>query len=255
MKNKGKIAFIVEGPVKEQQIFQNIKKNFFANTQIEIISIPAKQNLYMLWNTLKTDDFQTDILEIIKEYYKRETHEEMNFLSADFQEIYLFFDYDGHQNNLPAEVDPDLALNQMLETFDNETELGKLYVSYPMVEAIKDLQSEEKCRAFERCEVPITKIGEYKRTLGKNISYNQIKKYDKEWNAIIKVFVSRIRCMLNLDEQITFEVYRERIDPQKIYEIQRKKYVVKKKCIFVLSAFPEFLLDYFPKDFWTTYIS
>lgn len=30
-------------------------------------------------------------------------------------------------------------LCEMLETFNNETELGKLYVSYPMIESIKEI--------------------------------------------------------------------------------------------------------------------
>lgn len=32
------------------------------------------------------------------------------------------------------------VINQMLESFDNETENGKLYISYPMVEALKDFE-------------------------------------------------------------------------------------------------------------------
>ena len=42
-----------------------------------------------------------------------------------------------HQTNLGKEDDAD-AVDQMLESFDNETENGKLYISYPMVEALRD---------------------------------------------------------------------------------------------------------------------
>ena len=51
----------------------------------------------------------------------------------DFSEVFLFFDYDVHQTNLGKADDGDV-INQMLESFDNETENGKLYISYPMVQ-------------------------------------------------------------------------------------------------------------------------
>lgn len=57
----------------------------------------------------------------------------------DFSEIYLFFDYDGHQKNL-GEFDSKDAIEQMLISFDNETENGKLYISYPMVEALRGFE-------------------------------------------------------------------------------------------------------------------
>ena len=39
----------------------------------------------------------------------------------DFSEVFLFFDYDAHQTNLGKSDDVDV-INQMLESFDNETE-------------------------------------------------------------------------------------------------------------------------------------
>ena len=64
--------------------------------------------------------------------------------AADFSEVYLFFDYDGHHNNIPKKLSGKDALEEMLETFNNETELGKLYVSYPMVEAIKEISADTR---------------------------------------------------------------------------------------------------------------
>ena len=61
----------------------------------------------------------------------------------DFSEVFLFFDYDAHQTNLGKSDDVDV-INQMLESFDNETENGKLYISYPMVEALRDFEA-DKC--------------------------------------------------------------------------------------------------------------
>ena len=86
----------------------------------------------MLWKKLEADDFETDIIEVLRESSK-ELQKLLEGLSReDFSEVFLFFDYDAHQTNL-GNADGQDALKQMLESFDNETENGKLYVSYPMV--------------------------------------------------------------------------------------------------------------------------
>ena len=55
--------------------------------------------------------------------------------SSDFSEIYLFFDYDFQNTNLTLDQMNE-RLQEMLEMFDDETDNGKLYVSYPMVESL-----------------------------------------------------------------------------------------------------------------------
>ncbi len=63
---------------------------------------------------------------------------ELENISKDqIAEIYLFFDYDKHASNSSDE-----KIKKMLEVFDNETEKGKLYISYPMIEAIKHIRRE-----------------------------------------------------------------------------------------------------------------
>lgn len=77
----------------------------------------------MLWKKLKADDFDTDIIEVLRESNKK-IREQLEGLSRDdFSEVFLFFDYDAHQTNLGKSDDVDV-INQMLESFDNETENG-----------------------------------------------------------------------------------------------------------------------------------
>ena len=57
-------AFIVEGEAREPQIIDNISKVFFSHRNYEIITLPAGENIYMLWKKLKEDDFDTDIIEV-----------------------------------------------------------------------------------------------------------------------------------------------------------------------------------------------
>ena len=118
-------AFIVEGEAREPLIIDNISQVFFKHANFKIITLPAGQNIYMLWKKLKEDDFDTDIVEVLREEHE-ELKEQLEGISRDdFSEVYLFFDYDGHQNNLSEEDDADV-LEQMLVSFDNETENDKI---------------------------------------------------------------------------------------------------------------------------------
>ena len=137
MADKDYKAFIVEGEAREPQIINNISKIFFSHGNCTVITLPAGENIYMLRKQLKADDFDTDVIEILRES-NDDIRKQLEGLSRDdFSEVYLFFDYDAHQTNLGKAVNEDV-IRQMLESFDNETENGKLYISYPMVEPLRD---------------------------------------------------------------------------------------------------------------------
>jgi hypothetical protein len=72
------------------------------------------------------------------------------------------------------------------------------------------------------------------------------------WKDAIEVFALRAKCLLALDE-MSFDDYRERVTTLAIYETQRE-ISASRASVFVLSAFPEFLLDYFKRDFWNSHV-
>ena len=113
MADKDYKAFIVEGEAREPLIIDNISQVFFKHANFKIITLPAGQNIYMLWKKLKEDDFDTDIIEVLREEHE-ELKEQLEGISReDFSEVYLFFDYDGHQNNLSEEDDADVLLQKV----------------------------------------------------------------------------------------------------------------------------------------------
>lgn len=92
-------AFIVEGEFREPQVIDNISKRFFNHGNCKLIPLPAGENIYMLWKKLEADDFETDIIEVLRESSK-ESQKLLEGLSReDFSEVFLFFDYDAHQTN------------------------------------------------------------------------------------------------------------------------------------------------------------
>lgn len=219
MADKDYKAFIVEGEAREPQVIDNISKVFFKHGNFKIITLPAGENIYMLWKKLKADDFDTDIIEVLRESNKK-IREQLEGLSRDdFSEVFLFFDYDAHQTNLGKSDDGDV-IDQMLESFDNETENGKLYISYPMVEALRDFEA-GKCGNGDNCFVEIS-----------------------------DVFSMRISCLLGNAEVISYEQYLDEANPHDIFMCEQA--LAGNNKVFIISAFPEFLVDYFGMKLWRT---
>lgn len=159
MSKKGRIAVIVEGVSREPKYLHALQKCCLSFIDMEILCLPAEQNIYMLWKQMQDDDLETDLIEIVRESSTESAKQLDRLKRDDFMEIYLLFDFDPHQDNLriDAGVDPADVLRKMVETFDNETEAGKLYISYPMIEALRDF-TEWSCWPCYQCEIPALEL-------------------------------------------------------------------------------------------------
>lgn len=138
-----KVLFVLEGKAKEPAVLNAIWEFVFAHYTAHK---PPKviytycTHIYELFKELSTDP-DLDLLGLLKE-----DDPDGILTNSDgdtFSSVYLFFDYDGHVNmptkNSGGHWDGDDILAEMLNLFDQETERGKLFVSYPMVEAIQHL--------------------------------------------------------------------------------------------------------------------
>ena len=246
--------FIVEGEDRDYRFLQQMLRTFLKGKyEARVVALSAAQNIYMLYERLKDDDFETDLVELLRETDIGAREKLIGIRRQDISEIYLFFDYDIQEDNLPSgsRTLPGETIENMLEVFNNETENGKLYISYPMVEALYDFQ-DDTCEAFTDCLYPMTELSNYKRMVGnKNPKANLHYQY-LNWKDTINLFALRIKCLFQIDE-LDYDYYRRMVDSFTVYQHQRTIKDTEGK-VFVLSVFPEFLLDYFPRDFWNTMV-
>ena len=177
MADKDYKAFIVEGEAREPLIIGNISKVFFGQGNFKIITLPAGQNIYMLWKRLKADDFDTDIIEVLREEHEELEKQLEGLNRGDFSEVYLFL----------------------------------------IMMGIKIIWAD------------------YDFTV---------------WKNLIEVFSMRISCIMNQEITIAYEQYTKMINPFEIYKME--EYEIHKQRVFILSAFPEFLVDYFGIRLWRT---
>lgn len=245
---KKKVAFIYEGVKTEANLFHNLQESFFNNTaELVIVTLPADGNIYMLWNRLREDEFETDLISVLKEM-NTEVAEKLKQISVeDFSEIYLFFDYDGHNDNVPVQFRDRDVLAEMLKTFDNETELGKLYISYPMIESIKEISIKD--REYKTLYLPLKECADYKQTVGGVSDYGDFRYITKEmWHIACEASLKRACLIVLFRTTCTYEEFINLLSQEKIYDAQKKNCIIANNMIGVLNAIPLFLIEYYGEN-------
>ncbi len=110
----------------------------------------------------------------------------------------------------------------MIEVFDNETENGKIYISYPMVEALKDIKRIDHCS--RRCFVPAKKNIRYKRLVSKDTDFCHYKKFVlDDWNFILGHNIKKANCIITSSYTIPqYKDYRSKITQLTIFKYQNE---------------------------------
>lgn len=239
------ILLITEGEKLDVRLLNQVRKLFLPKQNIKIF--PVCLNIYNLYKKmLKYDDFGTEFIDIflvIKEIIQeQDSSNNLEFLKLErnqISEIYLFFDYDGHDTLV--EKYPE-CIDKMFELFDNETENGKLYINYPMVESYKHPISNE-------VQVLDIKSKTHYKTNVAKICDKKLENINKlEKNEWLKLFLPHLKStnhlfnqefLLPKDYHIT-----KKISQHAIYNKQKEHYIDPHKKIMVLSSFSWFLLEY-----------
>ncbi len=245
-----RIIFIYEGVKAEEHLLQNLVKVFFASTtDISILNCPADGNIYMLWTRLKKDDFETNVIDVLKEMSTIAKERLRDYKASSFSEIYLFFDYDGHNDNIPKEYLRRDILGEMLRTFDNETELGKLYISYPMIESIKDIDA--KTKDYKTLYLSLDEISRYKQIVSSQSDYNNYSQIDeKHWLIACKASCKRASLLAKYSSDCTYDYFIHNLRQEELYFYQKKNYICNGQFVCVLNSVPLFLLEYYLEEFW-----
>lgn len=241
------ILCITEGERLDPRILNHLKKFFgFENVKV----FPICLNIYNLYQKLTEDNsFGSEFIDtfiMIKEISKGQQSsykEELLLLQRDqISEIFLFFDYDGHDTLVDKYPE---CLDDMLSLFNNETEHGKLYISYPMIESYKhpidttnniiDIYSNTHYKTFvsEICDKKLNNIAKLSREDWLDISILHIKSTNHLFNNSFD-FPNSHSDTIKMTQE---EIYNK-----------QQKYIVNQK-ISVINAFPWFLLEYLGTTF------
>jgi len=229
------ILFVFEGERAEPRLFRLIQPHFFPKEKHPIIHLCFGGEIYQLLEQLRNDPY-LDLVELLKE-------RDLGFnLSPEINresisQIFLFFDHDGHSS---LANDEDLA--SALELFNEETEMGKLYISYPMIESIRDV-----AEGFEERTVSLDALSSYKQEVNNRNSRLHLKKLNKkEWLDLFKQHLKKGNKLLHQN----FEFTTSAPSQTELLLAQIETFFPQEK-IAVLSGIPFFIFEYFGTKLFT----
>ena len=231
------ILFVLEGVNTERFITDNIKKNFF-NEGNTVIQCAYGTTIYNLYNTISNDP-DLDLFVLLKELPCNKENLK-SYRRNDFAEVYLFFDYDGHTSSAHDE-----KLKTILELFNEETELGKIFISYPMVEALKHYSD---AIDFKMLRVEAKKQIDYKKKVNQecNPAYINMPMYEKSiWILLIGLHLNKMNHIV----KDKYSMPDKTIPQLEIFLNQLEKYINVDSTVAVLSSFPVFLFDYYGRKY------
>lgn len=224
------ILLIFEGQNTEDDYVTSLNK-FFFNENV-VIKTAFCNDVYELYEEIVNDEF-LDVFLLLKNI---DHNKEIlgKYKSIDFSEIYLFFDFDGHDDKAT-----DIKLESVIEHFIEETDMGKIYISYPMIESLKHIPRKG---IFKDLVVPARENIHYKNLVSKNIDkiYNHVRDYNREtWSYLITEHLKKMNFII--DNQYTLPD--QRYSQIEIFQNQKEKYIDPDGTIAVLNALPIFILD------------
>ena len=228
------ILFIFEGAKTEKQIVNQLQKEFFVIENTIITSVYCGE-IYQLYKEISEDE-DLDTFNLIKER-NQNTELLKGYRRNDFAEIYMFFDYDGHSS-----IADDEKLSELLAFFDEETDKGKLYISYPMVESLKHIRCHN---SFRDLNVECKKNINYKNLVHAEC-LNELQDFRKYKIGIWKQLIDTHLKKMNYIVFDLFEFPQEIVSQSAIFSKQIEKHI-NNECptVAVLSAFPVFVHGYY----------
>lgn len=238
------ILCVTEGEKTEVKIIPQLQKHFMTQDKLEIISFEAE--IYQFYRQIKEEILSkyVDTFAILQERHpEHPIFQEYN--RSDIAEIYLFFDYDGH-----ATQANDQAIIDMLSYFNDETDMGKLYISYPMIEAFKDPLLNPPSHIPKKSL--ISSGSQYKKIVNQqqtNQNFHKIgslQKSDWEQQLILHLKTGHFitQQLFTLPD---YKTVSSTLNQPSIFYHQKTQYIDTTKEIAILSVIPFFLVEYLGK--------
>jgi len=224
MSSDSRILFIVEGDL-EYKIATRIAAVYELNCKIAVV----RTNIHSLYRELRDDGF-LNVISVLKEHFQktintlqsgvsnpnqgrqlRAAQDDLSKLDEKYAYRYLFFDTEiQHSGNRSStESGSDIprqqlimenyhTLKNMVEYFDDETDQGKLFINYPMMESYRDcddyFDDNYKDRMVSLDDLFARK---YKELVGRrglsNIRVNQITKH--QFDQLIRMNVFKLNSI------------------------------------------------------------
>lgn len=232
-KVKTKILMLVEGEKMDVKLMTHLLEVYGLNDGYEIVSYNT--NIYTLYNQMFADHDPAayDLVQVLK---ARETDANKKAIfDQAFSDILLVFDLDAHAPDFSPE-----KIREMVDYFQESSDMGKLYLNYPMAESFYHMKSIPD-PDYSTYTASITEGRMYKKRVtcitGDQRKFARTK---EECNIVIRQNIEK-------SNQITASEGNSILpaNQKEILDVQLKS-LLSTQDVFVLSTCPFYIVDYNP---------
>ena len=226
---KSKILLIVEGELSEPRILGSESHGLLSLIGSDYEIVAFANPIYELYEAYKNGEYD-DLVSYLR--IEKGLKIDDNILSKNaFSAVYLIFDFEPQDHKYS-----DGKIKDLLSIFNNETELGKVYINYPMVEAYYDLETLPDLKYNEKT-VNLEGLNEkkYKKQVNTTTCLKKNKITNKDLCYIIMHNYNKAKLITNSKDK-----YINHIDILNS-QLKLKK---EKNEIYVLSTLPFLVIDY-----------
>lgn len=232
-----KILVIVEGEKTDVKLMRKLFDIYGISENHQIVSYNT--NIYRLYQEMfkDGDPESIDLLQLLKE--KESDEQRKQIFDERYSDILLIFDLDPQDPLYNRE-----KISEMLEYFNESSDMGKLYINYPMVEAfyhMTDIPDED----YPSYVVSMDELKEkrYKKRVNlvnRNHEYTKFAINRTECNIVIKQNIEKANMLIG--KQSDRDAYNDdlKILSRQLLELERNK------RIYVLCTCAFYIADYNP---------
>lgn len=250
------ILFVFEGDEREPRLYRTLERLYFPK-QNENIICSFGNNIYDLYNELQEYDGDGDIVALMRERLADRGDATLDGIrNSDISEIFLFFDYDFQNSQLSLD-EINRRVEEMLILFDDETDNGKLYINYPMIESIrytKELPDDayasytigrEACKDFKRLAREFSAYDSLDHLLfkdGETPTKDKYLKVNDNWEYLRAMNVSKANLLTT--GLLAMPKEKSDISQLAVFNNQVTKFVKPNESVAILNSFPIFIYEY-----------
>ncbi|MBL4631436.1 MAG: hypothetical protein JKY14_09855 [Paraglaciecola sp.] len=235
-----KILCLFEGIKRELNYFDSLLEALPNTDKSAHILCSYGNDLYELYKVVEKDR-DLDVVELLRDGEGGINNSRllMGVERDQVTDIYMFFDMECQDDQYS-----DKKLLEMINTFDDENEKGKLIISYPMIEAIRHVENTETFNCLkvsvEQCKGKIYKQLSAQKSLRHLQNPKTIQL--EHWQELIRLNLAKANYIVNGSREISL--------PPEQLEIAKAQIAQKSQDdhIYVLAAYPLFAADYYGLD-------
>lgn len=234
--NISKVLVLVEGEKTDIRLMKHLFDIYGIAKSHTIVSYNT--NIYVLYNEMFKDNSPEDIdlLQILKEHENDEKKKQI--FNERYTDILLIFDLDPQDHMFSAR-----KISEMCEYFVESSDMGKLYINYPMVEAFYHMKSiPDPDYYFRYATINELKAKLYKQRVNsenRNHDYNKFAAKRSECSTVIMQNIEKAFRLCSSEKKYLQPVP----DSKDILNIQLE-YINKKSIIAVLCTCVFYIAEY-----------